>query len=209
MSNSILTEATRETIKVALSDMGKADTSTKAMFSEAFNLLKTFRTDKASRTVCRTALTKEIESHDVAQSYITRAKKAVTLADKYVDMEVFSKFDVLHYYNIEALVKLFSFIKSHKADVFEELKDETAKVWAKGMESKEYNDKMGEFITTFKAAQGIVDKEGEFSFENYYASIVANLNKLDRDQLAMLMDTITDKFEALEEAELRAAEDVA
>jgi hypothetical protein len=89
----------------------KLDTSSKALFQSARGLYKPFRGDKANTGKITKDFTAELKKHSAEDAIIKRAKAVLKLAADYVEFDFLTKFDVLRWYNIEALVKLGSAVK--------------------------------------------------------------------------------------------------
>jgi len=186
----------KERITECLVALDNADTSSKALLTEAIATIKTGNSVKSMVTALNNQIQEVAEELHSPKSFVNRAKRMVALAGVIVDTNLFVIPDRLKLYNIEKAVNLMKHLQDkNETTKIKTVKNKLNKVKFKDDGSmfpkakiKVYNDDyemvLKELYKEFKLAQ---TDEGAI-IELKASQVISNLSKFSQEELKAIIE---------------------
>lgn len=132
------------------------------------------------------------------KAYFTRI---FTLSKQYVELDVFIKFDILHYETLAKVVKILKYIhtsKEYDNATFKSVKDRLSKVYMTSLGEYSYNNLMDNMVSKLKEEYKVTEVEGEYKsldFNTMLHTVNKSINTYSQEQLIKLAKLIENKIE--------------
>ena len=177
----------KKQVSSLLSSMDRQDTSSKKLFSDSVELLRSASTIKAGLQV----LNDVINSYDkkYQKNYINRVKRVVKVASIAVETKLLVNVDELKWYNIEKATKLMEHLNEYYKDDITKVKNKLNKLISKfrkatdkTIKTREYNDAYDELLQEFFKEYKIEEDD-----KTRFMKVETMINKLSDEYKAKLL----------------------
>lgn len=176
--------------KEFVKSFNRADSSSKELFVQAFKLFKQNQGKEQQVKVNFTASLSKVSLGN--EAIVQRGKRIVKLAEHYTTLKAVSNFSMLHFYNLESIVKVLLYVKDnelslieHKGVSYSMIRNRIASVYTQDVEKIDYNNAMKAELSDIKQKCNIVEQEGEIvSLDGKLKGMIMSLS--DDDKLAVI-----------------------
>jgi len=141
-----------------------------------------------------TKLLKEVSGNN--NSLVVRGRRVYKLAESWTSFKAVAKEKELHFYNLEAVVKLFVYLeKEDNKEALKKVREAVKDSSVKGETKQEYNNTVAQTLKDLRKEFGVVEVEGEFRKVEFFKVVTEGLTHLTQEELTELLTLVQETQE--------------